>query len=206
MLAAGAEKVPTGVPGALPVRGEEDLDGVLAGADPRHLHLAAFHPSGTRRFPTVHGRHIRPLGGPTACAGGGCLHPASPRSRVVGAVARRRPRRNRVSPPERSRPLAPLFLGALLNCSTRRQSGGPQWVAQRLEYVGAVGTNMWGLARSRGAPNKAARGVRRACDHARGAGRVLGRLARTCEPPGWGGGLRGSGRSPVRRLVVPWYL
>lgn len=49
LLAAGAEKVMTGVPGSQPVRSVAELDSVLAGANPRHLHLAAFHPTGTAR-------------------------------------------------------------------------------------------------------------------------------------------------------------
>lgn len=46
LLAAGAREVLHGLPG--PAAGSvEELDGVLADADPRRLHLAAFHPTGT---------------------------------------------------------------------------------------------------------------------------------------------------------------
>jgi choline dehydrogenase-like flavoprotein len=50
MLAAGAREVVTGVPGAAPVRTVEQLDAVVADADPRRLHLSAFHPTGTARL------------------------------------------------------------------------------------------------------------------------------------------------------------
>lgn len=49
LLAAGAEEVITGLPGHAPVRSVERLDGVLRDADPRGMHLAAFHPTGTAR-------------------------------------------------------------------------------------------------------------------------------------------------------------
>jgi hypothetical protein len=49
LFAAGATEVLTGVPGKPPVRTVAQLDDVLADANPRHLHLAAFHPTGTAR-------------------------------------------------------------------------------------------------------------------------------------------------------------
>lgn len=49
LLAAGAEELRTGVPGAGRVRDEQGLAAALAGVDPRLLHLAAFHPTGTAR-------------------------------------------------------------------------------------------------------------------------------------------------------------
>lgn len=49
LFAAGATEVETGVPGAAPARDVAELDDVLDGADPRALHLAAFHPTGTAR-------------------------------------------------------------------------------------------------------------------------------------------------------------
>jgi hypothetical protein len=48
LLAAGAQKLLTGIPGPAPTRVEE-LEAAVAGANPRHLHLAAFHPTGTAR-------------------------------------------------------------------------------------------------------------------------------------------------------------
>jgi choline dehydrogenase-like flavoprotein len=48
LLAAGAEKLLTGIPGPAPSSVEE-LEASVAGANPRHLHLAAFHPTGTAR-------------------------------------------------------------------------------------------------------------------------------------------------------------
>jgi choline dehydrogenase-like flavoprotein len=49
LLAAGAEEVLTGLPGAPRVRDEGELAAAVAGADARHLHVAAFHPTGTAR-------------------------------------------------------------------------------------------------------------------------------------------------------------
>jgi choline dehydrogenase-like flavoprotein len=49
LLAAGAEEVLTGMPHAPRVRDERELSGAMTGADPRRLHLAAFHPTGTAR-------------------------------------------------------------------------------------------------------------------------------------------------------------
>lgn len=58
LLAAGAREVLTGVTGAPPVRTEREAADALVGTDPRRLHLAAFHPTGTcaagedpQRFP-----------------------------------------------------------------------------------------------------------------------------------------------------------
>jgi choline dehydrogenase-like flavoprotein len=50
MLAAGAREVVTGVPGRGPVRSVAELDAVVGDADPRQLHLSAFHPTGTARL------------------------------------------------------------------------------------------------------------------------------------------------------------
>jgi choline dehydrogenase-like flavoprotein len=50
MLAAGAREVVTGVPGRGPVRSLAELDGVVGDADPRRLHVSAFHPTGTARL------------------------------------------------------------------------------------------------------------------------------------------------------------
>lgn len=47
LLAAGAEEVFTGVPGAPAVRTTRELDAVLEPVTPRQLHLSAFHPTGT---------------------------------------------------------------------------------------------------------------------------------------------------------------
>jgi len=47
LFAAGAEEVFTALPGHPSVRTISDLDEVLAGADPRSLHVTAFHPTGT---------------------------------------------------------------------------------------------------------------------------------------------------------------
>jgi choline dehydrogenase-like flavoprotein len=49
LLAAGAEEVLTGLPHAPRVRDERELAAAIAGADPRALHVAAFHPTGTAR-------------------------------------------------------------------------------------------------------------------------------------------------------------
>jgi choline dehydrogenase-like flavoprotein len=49
LFAAGAEEVLTGMPHAPRVRDERELHAALAGADPRALHIAAFHPTGTAR-------------------------------------------------------------------------------------------------------------------------------------------------------------
>jgi GMC oxidoreductase len=47
LFAAGAVEVLTGLPGAPTVTSQEALREVLRSADPRSLHLAAFHPTGT---------------------------------------------------------------------------------------------------------------------------------------------------------------
>lgn len=47
MFAAGAEEVLTAMPKRPSVRTVSELDDTLASVDPLHLHLAAFHPSGT---------------------------------------------------------------------------------------------------------------------------------------------------------------
>ncbi len=47
LFAAGAVEVLTGLPGAMTVSSEADLQDVLARTNPRALHLAAFHPTGT---------------------------------------------------------------------------------------------------------------------------------------------------------------
>ena len=47
LFAAGAVEVLTGLPGAGPVRTPEALRELLSRSDPRSLHLAAFHPTGT---------------------------------------------------------------------------------------------------------------------------------------------------------------
>jgi choline dehydrogenase-like flavoprotein len=47
MFAAGAIEVTTGIPGHMRVRDEAGLEEALGAADPRSLHLAAFHPVGT---------------------------------------------------------------------------------------------------------------------------------------------------------------
>lgn len=47
LFAAGASEVLTGIRGHQVVRDEAELDDALAHADPRHLHVAAFHPVGT---------------------------------------------------------------------------------------------------------------------------------------------------------------
>ncbi|MEJ8655266.1 MULTISPECIES: FAD-dependent oxidoreductase [Streptomyces] len=47
LFAAGAQEVLTGIPGAPRARSLDELDGVLAGAGPRQLHLSAYHPTGT---------------------------------------------------------------------------------------------------------------------------------------------------------------
>jgi choline dehydrogenase-like flavoprotein len=47
LFAAGAVEVLTGVPGAGPVRTPEALGDLLSSSDPRSMHLAAFHPTGT---------------------------------------------------------------------------------------------------------------------------------------------------------------
>jgi choline dehydrogenase-like flavoprotein len=49
LFAAGAVEVLTGVPAQPRVRSVVELDEALASADPRRLHLAAFHPTGTAR-------------------------------------------------------------------------------------------------------------------------------------------------------------
>ncbi|ORA16777.1 GMC family oxidoreductase [Mycobacterium asiaticum] len=47
LFAAGAVEVLTGLPGAMTVRSMPELREVLARSNPRSLHLAAFHPTGT---------------------------------------------------------------------------------------------------------------------------------------------------------------
>ena len=47
LFAAGAVEVLTGLPGAPTVTSLPALQEVLRGANPRSLHLAAFHPTGT---------------------------------------------------------------------------------------------------------------------------------------------------------------
>jgi choline dehydrogenase-like flavoprotein len=47
LFAAGAVELLTGLPGAPTVTSQESLREVLRSADPRSLHLAAFHPTGT---------------------------------------------------------------------------------------------------------------------------------------------------------------
>ena len=47
LLAAGAQEVITGIPGADRVSTTDELDDAIRRFDHRHLHLAAFHPVGT---------------------------------------------------------------------------------------------------------------------------------------------------------------
>jgi choline dehydrogenase-like flavoprotein len=47
LFAAGAVEVLTGLPGGATVKSEAELRDVLARTNPRSLHLAAFHPTGT---------------------------------------------------------------------------------------------------------------------------------------------------------------
>ncbi|MGW1884598.1 FAD-dependent oxidoreductase [Streptomyces sp. NPDC001970] len=47
LFAAGAEEVLTGIPAAPRVRTLAALDDILARVGPRHLHLSAYHPTGT---------------------------------------------------------------------------------------------------------------------------------------------------------------
>ncbi|HEV3230220.1 MAG TPA: GMC family oxidoreductase N-terminal domain-containing protein [Solirubrobacteraceae bacterium] len=49
LLAAGAQEVLTGVPHVPPLRRTQEIAAALRAIDPRRLHLAAFHPSGTAR-------------------------------------------------------------------------------------------------------------------------------------------------------------
>lgn len=56
LLAAGAREVVTGLPGRAPVADVDALDAALADADPRRLHLTAFHPTGTARMGADPGR------------------------------------------------------------------------------------------------------------------------------------------------------
>jgi choline dehydrogenase-like flavoprotein len=49
LFAAGAHELLTGIHGAEVVRSEEALHEAVGAADPRRLHLAAFHPTGTAR-------------------------------------------------------------------------------------------------------------------------------------------------------------
>ena len=50
LFAAGGREVVTGLPGHGPAADVDDLDAILADADPRRLHLTAFHPTGTARM------------------------------------------------------------------------------------------------------------------------------------------------------------
>jgi len=50
LLAAGATEILTGIPGADPARTTGDLADLVARTDPRRLHIAAFHPTGTLRM------------------------------------------------------------------------------------------------------------------------------------------------------------
>jgi choline dehydrogenase-like flavoprotein len=70
LFAAGAGHLLTGIHGAEVVRSEEALDEAIASADPRRLHLAAFHPTGTaragsdpERFPVDASGRLRGVGG-----------------------------------------------------------------------------------------------------------------------------------------------
>ncbi|OBK25751.1 oxidoreductase [Mycobacterium asiaticum] len=47
LFAAGAVEVLTGLPGAMTVSSEAELQEALTRTDPRNLHLSAFHPTGT---------------------------------------------------------------------------------------------------------------------------------------------------------------
>jgi choline dehydrogenase-like flavoprotein len=47
LLAAGASEVITGIPGAMVVRNEEELESATQNGSWRSLHVAAFHPTGT---------------------------------------------------------------------------------------------------------------------------------------------------------------
>ena len=49
LFAAGASEVLTGIPGSARVRSSDELDEAVDRADPRWLHVAAFHPVGTAR-------------------------------------------------------------------------------------------------------------------------------------------------------------
>lgn len=50
LFAAGATAVVTGIPGHDTVRDARELDAALEAARPGHLHVAAFHPTGTARM------------------------------------------------------------------------------------------------------------------------------------------------------------
>lgn len=63
LLAAGAREVMTGIQHTNPVANERDLDDVLSRADPRDLHLAAFHPTGTMAAGSDPERHPVDTGG-----------------------------------------------------------------------------------------------------------------------------------------------
>lgn len=70
LLAAGAREVLTGLHGAPPARDTGTLDEIVRGADPRRLHLAAFHPTGTaaagndpQRHPVDAGGRLRGIDG-----------------------------------------------------------------------------------------------------------------------------------------------
>lgn len=57
LFAAGATEVLTGIPSYPRVRTSEQLDEAVAGADPRQLHVAAFHPVGTAAAGSDPDRH-----------------------------------------------------------------------------------------------------------------------------------------------------
>ncbi len=70
LFAAGATEVLTGVPGYARVRDAAELDEAVSHADPRNLHLAAFHPVGTaaagsdpERFPVDASGALRGVSG-----------------------------------------------------------------------------------------------------------------------------------------------
>ncbi len=64
LLAAGAREVMTGLRHADAVRNERELDDVISRADPRDLHLAAFHPTGAMAAGSDPERHpVNPRGG-----------------------------------------------------------------------------------------------------------------------------------------------
>jgi choline dehydrogenase-like flavoprotein len=57
LLAAGATEVLTGLPGTPRARDRHQLRGAVEEADPRTLHVAAFHPTGTAAAGADPGRH-----------------------------------------------------------------------------------------------------------------------------------------------------
>lgn len=69
MFAAGAEEVLTGLPRRPSVRTVAELDDTLTSVDPLHLHVAAFHPTGT-----------------AAAGSDGQLSPVDERGRLRGAA------------------------------------------------------------------------------------------------------------------------